>query len=141
ATEDGRALSKQGRAPSLRPFSTRRAAVAQLVRALGCGPRGRWFESTQLYHVPLDSWSSRAARRNEARRRLEHLAVAAERRERRLGFADQGVEPAPRRLRPQHTDQRRLVGGGILAGGLADSGRIAFEVEQVVGDLEGFAER
>src|SRR2546429_5788729 len=28
-----------------------RAAVAQLVRALGCGPRGRWFESTQLYQI------------------------------------------------------------------------------------------
>jgi hypothetical protein len=27
------------------------AAVAQLVRALGCGPRGRWFESTQLYQM------------------------------------------------------------------------------------------
>src|SRR5262249_60682574 len=43
------ALSKQNGALTLRPLSTMRAAVAQLVRALGCGPRGRWFESTQLY--------------------------------------------------------------------------------------------
>ena len=26
------------------------AVVAQLVRALDCGSRGRWFESTQPYH-------------------------------------------------------------------------------------------
>src|SRR5262249_13050570 len=30
------------------------AAVAQLVRAPGCGPGGRWFESTQLYHSPAN---------------------------------------------------------------------------------------
>ena len=29
-------------------------AVAQLVRAPGCGPGGRWFESTQLYHACHD---------------------------------------------------------------------------------------
>jgi hypothetical protein len=27
-----------------------RAGVAQLVRALVCGTRGRWFKSTRLYH-------------------------------------------------------------------------------------------
>ena len=26
------------------------AAVAQLVRAPGCGSGGRWFKSSQLYH-------------------------------------------------------------------------------------------
>ena len=26
-------------------------AVAQLVRAPGCGPGGRWFKSSQLYHI------------------------------------------------------------------------------------------
>jgi hypothetical protein len=35
-----------GRKPSFPP----RAAVAQLVRALDCGSRGRWFDPTQLYH-------------------------------------------------------------------------------------------
>jgi hypothetical protein len=29
----------------------RRAAVAQLVRAPDCGSGGRWFDSTQLYHL------------------------------------------------------------------------------------------
>ena len=29
------------------------AAVAQLVRAPGCGSGGRWFESHQLYHSKL----------------------------------------------------------------------------------------
>src|SRR5262249_17591879 len=29
-----------------------RAGVAQLVRALVCGTRGRWFKSTRLYQVP-----------------------------------------------------------------------------------------
>src|ERR1700704_5673594 len=48
----GRVLSKQDRAPRLRPLATRRAAVAQLVRAPVCGTGGRWFETTQLYHPP-----------------------------------------------------------------------------------------
>jgi hypothetical protein len=30
-----------------------RAGVAQLVRALVCGTRGRWFKSTRLYHLPF----------------------------------------------------------------------------------------
>ena len=28
------------------------ATVAQLVRALECGSRGRWFETSQSYHSP-----------------------------------------------------------------------------------------
>src|SRR6516162_8670281 len=44
-----RLLSKRGRAPRLAPRQTRRAAVAQLVRAPVCGTGGRWFEATQLY--------------------------------------------------------------------------------------------
>ena len=33
------------------PRATIYAAVAQLVRAPGCGPGGRWFKSSQLYHI------------------------------------------------------------------------------------------
>ena len=33
------------------PRATTYAAVAQLVRAPGCGPGGRWFKSSQLYHI------------------------------------------------------------------------------------------
>src|SRR6266540_3971337 len=41
-------------APTFPPLSkSSRAAVAQLVRALDCGSRGRWFESTQLYQIEL----------------------------------------------------------------------------------------
>src|ERR1043166_6542307 len=44
---DPRRLLLQRRKPNFRPL---RAAVAQLVRALDCGSRGRWFDPTQLYH-------------------------------------------------------------------------------------------
>ena len=42
---------------------------------------------------------------------------------------------------PKRRHQRGLAGGGILAGGLADGGGVAFDVEQVVGDLERLADR
>src|SRR5262245_6424605 len=39
------------------------AVVAQLVRAPDCGSGGRWFEPTQLYHLPdIGSLAPRAAR-------------------------------------------------------------------------------
>jgi hypothetical protein len=47
----------KGRAtPRFRPLgSVVRAGVAQLVRALVCGTRGRWFKSTRLYHTNDDN--------------------------------------------------------------------------------------
>ncbi len=41
----------------------------------------------------------------------------------------------------KHADHRGLAGGGVLAGLFADQRRIAFEIEQIVGDLEGLADR
>src|SRR5262249_62266634 len=123
-----------------------RAAVAQLVRALGCGPRGRWFESTQLYqmrrvgprprHHPQ---SSSRAGGNEAGRRLGAGGIAADGAQRGLRLADQVFEPPPRSRGSEHADQRCLMSGRVLTGGFADRRRIALDVEQVVGDLECLA--
>ena len=41
----------------------------------------------------------------------------------------------------EQIDQRRLAVGGVLAGGLAERCGVAFDVEQVVGDLERLADR
>ena len=41
----------------------------------------------------------------------------------------------------EHADHRRLAGLRVLAGRFADQRRIAFEIEQIVGDLEGLADR
>ena len=41
----------------------------------------------------------------------------------------------------EHADHRGLAGGGVLAGRFADQRRIAFEIEKIVGDLEGLADR
>ena len=46
-----------------------------------------------------------------------------------------------RALEPQRRDERRLVPVGVLARALAERGRVAFGVEQVVGDLERGADR
>src|SRR5262249_11515457 len=124
-----------------------RAAVAQLVRALGCGPRGRWFESTQLYQMrrvgllPPHPQSSSRACGNEARRGFEHICSAAEGAQRGLRLADQVFQPPPRGRRSVHADLRFLTCGGCLARRLADRCRIAFDVEQVVRDLERLAKR
>ena len=49
-----------------------RAGVAQLVRALVCGTRGRWFKSTRLYHPRK---SSKQKRRRLMRRRFVFLSI------------------------------------------------------------------
>ena len=68
--------------------------------------------------------------------------MAAEWAERRLRLGDQAFKPTPRGHGPKYPDQRRLVGGRVLAGGLAHRCRVAFEVEEIVGDftLEGAPE-
>ena len=41
---------------------------------------------------------------------------------------------------PSTSTKRRLAGGGVLARRLAERGGVAFDVEQIVGDLEGLAD-
>jgi len=77
----------------------------------------------------------------EAGRRAQDVRFAAERHQRAFGFRHQGGEPRVRALDAEQGDQRRLAGGGVLAGGLAERRRIALDVEQIVGDLEGLADR
>src|SRR5262249_15665619 len=83
---------------------------------------------------------SRRTRGNEARRRLEHVCVAAEGVQRGLRVGNQRFQPAPRGRGSQHADQRCLVSGRVLAGRLAHRCRIAFDVQEIVGDLERLAE-
>src|SRR6202022_4945630 len=42
---------------------------------------------------------------------------------------------------PELGDERGLAQCRVLSGLLAEGGRVALDVEQIVGDLEGFAER
>ncbi len=51
------------------------------------------------------------------------------------------AQPRAGALDAEQCDKGGLAGGGILAGFLAERCRIAFDIEQIVGDLEGFAER
>src|SRR6476660_3399344 len=60
-------LPKGQAAPRFRPLgsSTEKpiscAGVAQLVRALVCGTRGRWFKSTRLYHPLIAKYRKKNA--------------------------------------------------------------------------------
>jgi hypothetical protein len=82
-------------------------------------------------------------RRDEPRRRPQRLGLVAEPGlvQRRLGLAH---EPVARRLGPaqaERGDEGRLVAAGVLAGAFAEFGLVALGVENVVGDLEGGAQR
>jgi len=84
---------------------------------------------------------SRPPLRHEQRGGLEHGGVRAERRQRFRRVLDQGGEALLRFGDAEHGDDRRLAGGGVLAGLLADGGGVALDVEDVVGDLERLADR
>ena len=90
--------------------------------------------------LPLSSLST-AAIGDEMRCRLQYCAVFAKRRDRRLSLDDKCLEPFPRTIDPQQAQECRLVGGRIFSRRLADRGCIAFDIEQVIGDLKCFADR
>src|SRR5271170_3509321 len=81
--------------------------------------------------------------RDEARRRTQRVAPGAHPGcvDRGDGLVDQAVELAARALEPERADQRGLVLGRILAGAFAERRRVAFHVENVVGDLKRSADR
>src|SRR5436190_703084 len=60
--------------------------------------------------------------------------------ERRLRLRNQSLQPALCRRSAEHRDERRLMCSGILPGCFADGGWVAFNVEEVVSNLECFAE-
>src|SRR5829696_586683 len=85
--------------------------------------------------------ASVAACRGEPGRLAQHLGAGAETLERVERRADEALAFDPRRLDAEHVDERRLAFLGILAGALADGIGARPTVEEVVGDLEGGAER
>ena len=62
-------------------------------------------------------------------KKLTALGGRLEGAQRGLRLADQVFEPPPRGGGSEHADQRRLMGGRVLAGRFADRCRIAFDVE------------
>src|SRR6202142_2228165 len=73
--------------------------------------------------------------------RFQYCPVPAKRRDRRFSLDDKRLEPLARTIDPQQAQERRLVGGRIFSRRLANSGCVAFDIEQVIGDLKGFADR
>src|SRR5258707_4464580 len=78
---------------------------------------------------------------NEARRRPQHVALGAEYRQCGIGACQQVADALLGTVDPELGDEGGLAEGGVLAGLFAEGCGIAFDVEQVVGDLKGFAER
>src|ERR1700712_5455914 len=71
----------------------------------------------------------------------QHVALGAEDRERGIGARQQVAHALFGALDPKLGDQSGLAQGGVLTGLFAERRGVALDVEQIVGDLEGFAER
>ena len=71
----------------------------------------------------------------------QHRRGGSERRERRFGLGHELLEPPFGAGDAEHADEGRLAGGGVLAGLFADQRRIAFDIEEIVGDLKRLADR
>ena len=82
----------------------------------------------------------RASLGDEMRGVFEDRAARAERHQGAFGILDELCEARPCASDTEEIDQRGLAVGGILAGGLAECGGVAFDVEQIVGDLERLAD-
>src|SRR6516225_7382553 len=80
------------------------------------------------------------AGRDKSRCGFQHVGARAEQIECRLRFRNQLIEAISRRRRAEHSDERRLVSGCILACRFPDCGRIALNVEKIVRDLERLAQ-
>ena len=70
----------------------------------------------------------------------EDRSRGAERLERKFSLADKLSQSRFCRRHAQHAHHRRFARHGVLAGRFADQSRIAFDVEQVIGDLERLAD-
>src|SRR4051812_5396347 len=77
---------------------------------------------------------------DEARRGAQHVALGAEDRQRAVGFCQQIAHALLGAVDPELGHKSGLAQGGVLSRLLAEGCRIALDVEQIVGDLEGFAE-
>src|SRR5690242_11402065 len=71
----------------------------------------------------------------------EQVRSGAERRQQIARLIDQAGELSDRPVEPVEGGKGRLAAAGILAGRLADTRRVTGQVEQIVGKLEGEADR
>src|SRR5689334_9649378 len=70
----------------------------------------------------------------------QHCRRGAKRRERGFGFIDELAQACFGASNAEHARKCGLAGGAVLADGFAHECRIAFDVEQIVGDLKRFAD-
>src|ERR1700730_17087414 len=78
---------------------------------------------------------------DEPRRGAQHVAFGAEDRQRGVGLGEQVAHALFGAVDPELGDEGGFAQGGVLPGLLAERCRVALDVEQIVGDLEGLAER
>ena len=78
---------------------------------------------------------------DEARGGAQHVALGAEDRERGIGARQQVAHALLGAVDPELGDEGGLAQRRVLPGLLAERRGVALDVEQIVGDLEGFAER
>src|SRR5579863_2728885 len=78
---------------------------------------------------------------NKAGGGAQHLALGAEDRQRRIGARQQIANTLFGPIDPKLSDKSGFAERRVLTGLLTERGGVALDVEQVVGDLEGFAER
>src|ERR1700685_3777699 len=78
---------------------------------------------------------------DETRRRAQHVGPVAEDRQRLVAAGQQIAHALPGALDPELGHERGLAERRVRAGRLAQRRGVALDVEQIVGDLEGFAER
>ena len=118
------------------PLNTAPAMTSARARSrLGARPRATSSMSSRCFAT-----ASTPSGDGEIGGGAQQVGAGAEIGERRRRPARQGLGALPRARRSEKRHQRRLAGAGVLACRLAQRRRVAFEVEQVVGDLEGEAE-
>src|SRR4051794_12847368 len=78
---------------------------------------------------------------DEPRGGAQHLAPGAEDRERGIGARQQIAQALFGAIDPELGDEGGLAQCGVLTGLFAERCGVALDVEQIVSDLEGFAER
>src|ERR1700761_1886521 len=100
--------------------------------------RARTASSTSL---PLVMPASVLALGDKARGGAQHVALGAEDRERRISPRPQAADALLGAVDSELGDESSLAESRIGAGRLAERGGVAFDVEQIVGDLERFAKR
>src|SRR3954469_24890231 len=78
---------------------------------------------------------------DEPRGGAQHVTLRAEYRERGIGARQQVAHALPGALDAELGDESGLAERRVLAGRFSQCRRVALDVEQIVGDLEGLAER